>query len=214
MADLKVIRLENGAFAENCYIVAEESSGRAILIDPGEESSLFLNRLDSEGLVLEAIWLTHGHIDHIMGVADVVAKKSVPIHLHPADRPLYDNIQQQGGWLGVAAVKQPTPDFEIEVGSVMKVGDISFQVRFVPGHSPGSVAFVHDDMVFSGDALFAGSIGRTDLPGGDYETLIDSITRELLTLSDETVVFSGHGPETTIGNERSRNPFLQGGIVS
>lgn len=211
MADLKVICLTNGSFAENCYIVAEESSAKAVLIDPGEESQLFLARLATEGLKLEAIWLTHAHIDHIMGVADVVSQTGVPVHLHAGDRELYDSVEQQGQWLGVPAKKQPDPDFEIEIGSVMKVGEIAFEVAAVPGHSPGSVAFVREGMVFSGDALFSGSIGRTDLPGGDYQTLIESITTELLTLPDETVVFSGHGPDTTIGSERSLNPFLQGG---
>ncbi len=212
MPDVKVICLTNGVFAENCYIVAEESSSKAVLIDPGEESQLFLGRLKTEGLDLQAVWLTHGHIDHVMGVAAVVSETRVPVYLHPADRELYDGIVEQGRWLGVSASPQPVPDFEIAEGDVMKVGDVAFDVRAVPGHSPGSVAFVGDGMVFGGDALFAGSIGRSDLPGGNHDTLIESIKTQLLTLPDETLVFSGHGPETTVGTERESNPFLQSGV--
>ena len=210
MADLRVICLVNGMFAENCYVVADVNSSRAVLIDPGEDAQLFLRTIDEENLQLEAIWLTHAHIDHIMGVADVVEATGVDIYLHPADRPLYDGIEQQGAWMGLRSSIPPPPDRDIVVGETLSVGDLNFGVRLVPGHSPGSVALVGHGVAFVGDALFQGSVGRVDLPGGDGATLLNSIESELLTLPDETVVYSGHGAETTIGVERRTNPFLTG----
>jgi glyoxylase-like metal-dependent hydrolase (beta-lactamase superfamily II) len=206
----KVICLTNGAFAENCYIVGDLEARQAVLIDPGEEADLFLRRLATEGLSLAAVWLTHAHLDHVSGVARIMDERPVPLYLHPADRPLYDAAPQQGAWLGLRADVPPPPDHGLAHGDTVTVGGFSFEVRHVPGHSPGSVAFVGHGWAFVGDALFAGSIGRTDLPGGDYATLIRSIRTELLSLDDETVVYSGHGPETTVGRERRTNPFLTG----
>ncbi|HEX9164710.1 MAG TPA: MBL fold metallo-hydrolase, partial [Gemmatimonadales bacterium] len=157
---------------------------------------------------LEAIWLTHGHLDHIQGVAEVHAATGAPIWLHPGDRPLYDSLPQQGLWFGLRLQPPPVPHHALVPGESVAIGPHRFEVRHTPGHSPGSVSLVADGVVFSGDALFAGSIGRTDLPGGDFETLMASIRRELLTLPDETVVLSGHGPPTTVAAERAGNPFL------
>jgi len=204
------ICLTNGAFQENCYIVADRDTGDAVLVDPGEEVELFLARLDSERLLLRAIWLTHAHLDHVMGVRRVVEVAKVPVSLHPADRPLYEGTAQQGAWLGVRAEHLPPPDRELAHGDVLEVGGLTFEVRHVPGHSPGSVAIVGHGAALVGDALFAGSIGRVDLPGGSAETLLDSIRSQLLTLPDETTVYPGHGPATTIGVERRTNPFLTG----
>jgi len=134
----------------------------------------------------------------------------VPIYLHPADRPLYDSLTQQGSWFGLTVDPLPPPDRDLEAGQRLDVGGIEFTVRHTPGHSPGSVSFVRQGTIFGGDVLFNGSIGRTDLPGGDAATLLKSIHRDFLSLPDSTVVRSGHGPETTIGVERLTNPFLTG----
>ena len=210
MSDLEVVSLPNGQFAENCYLVADRRSREAVIIDPGEEPAMFLAELDTRGWSLEAIWLTHAHIDHIMGVGSVRAATGAPIYLHPLDRPIYDALPQYGGWVGMQLEKPPAPDRELKPGQVLKVGGFPYTVRFTPGHSPGSVSFVGEGMVFGGDALFNGSVGRTDLPGGDSGTLMASIQSQLLSLPDSTVVHSGHGPDTTIGIERLTNPFLTG----
>lgn len=208
----RVICLTNGVYQENCYLLADPDAGEAVLIDPGEDADLFLHRVDTEQLTLTAIWLTHAHLDHILGVKAVVDRTGVPVYLHPADRPLYDGVAHQGTWLGVRAEQPPAPDHDIAHGDTLTVGSLEFEVRHVPGHSPGSVAIVGHGVAFVGDAVFAGSVGRVDLPGGDGAALLASIQEQLLTLADDTVVYSGHGPETTIGVERRANPFLTGAI--
>jgi len=180
------------------------------MIDPGEEPQMFLAELNTRGWSLGGIWITHGHIDHILGVAAVKRATGAPIYLHPADRPLYDSLTQQGSWFGLKVDRLPPPDRDLEAGQRLDVGGIEFTVRHTPGHSPGSVSFVRQGTIFGGDVLFNGSIGRTDLPGGDAATLLKSIHRDFLSLPDSTVVRSGHGPETTIGVERLTNPFLTG----
>ena len=205
-----VVSIPNGQFAQNCYLVADPATGAAAMIDPGEESGRILAEVARRGWTLEAIWLTHAHIDHILGVGDVVRRTPVPIWLHPLDRPLYDNLSNQAAMFGLHAPPAPPPTDEIRPGKPLTLGAIQFEVRHVPGHSPGSVALVGYGRVFGGDVLFSGSVGRTDLPGGDTATLLASIERELLTLPDTTIVHSGHGPDTTIGVERTTNPFLTG----
>ena len=212
MPRAEVICLTNGAFQENCYLLADRGVGDAVIIDPGEEADLFLRRLETEGLTPRAVWLTHAHLDHILGLSDVVERTGVPVHLHPADRPLYDGVEDQGAWLGVRAPQPSPPEHELAHGDLLTVGGLSFEVRHVPGHSPGSVAFVGHGVAIVGDAVFAGSVGRVDLPGGDGATLLRSIREQLMTLPDETVVYAGHGPETTIGAERRMNPFVTGAI--
>lgn len=210
MSELEVVSLPNGQFAENCYLVADRRTREAVIIDPGEEPAMFLAELDTRSWSLVAIWLTHAHIDHIIGVGPVHAATGAPIYLHPSDRPIYDALPQYGGWVGMQLEKPPAPDRELGPGQVLNVGGSEFTVRFTPGHSPGSVSFVGEGMVFGGDVLFNGSVGRTDLPGGDATALMASIRSQLLTLPDSTVVHSGHGPDTTIGVERLTNPFLTG----
>jgi len=205
-----VVSIPNGQFMQNCYLVADPASGAAAMIDPGEESDRILAELDRRGWTLEAIWLTHAHVDHIMGVGDVVARWPVPIWLHPLDRPLYDNLSPQAAMFGLRVPPAPPATDEIRPGEPLALGGIRFEVRHAPGHSPGSVALVGYGRVFGGDVLFSGSVGRTDLPGGDTATLFASIEREFLTLPDSTIVHSGHGPDTTIGVERATNPFLTG----
>jgi hydroxyacylglutathione hydrolase len=207
---MNVIQIPNGQFAENCYLVIDESSRECAIVDPGEEAGLIAHKLAAAAVRPVAIWITHAHVDHVMGVAHLKGETGVPIYLHPADRELYDHAVQQGLAFGVRVDALPPPDREFVAADTVRVGDLAFSVRPAPGHSPGSVCLVGEGVVFTGDVLFAGSIGRTDLPGGDSETLIRSIERELLTLPDSTIVYSGHGPETTIGRERFGNPFLTG----
>jgi hydroxyacylglutathione hydrolase len=207
---LEVVALPNGQFAENCYLVADTGVGEAVMIDPGEESDRFLAELRKRGWSLSGIWLTHGHIDHIMGVGVVHAATGASIHLHPQDRALYDDLPRYGAWVGMRLDRLPAPEVELVPGQAVRVGEYEFGVRFTPGHSPGSVSFRGHGMIFGGDVLFNGSVGRTDLPGGDSSTLMATIQAEFLSLPDSTVVHSGHGPDTTIGVERLTNPFLTG----
>ena len=210
MSAVEIVCIPNGAFQENCYLVTEPESGAAVLVDPGDEADRILQMVEERGVRLQAVWLTHAHIDHVSGVARVVEHAGVPVYLHPDDRRLYDNAAAQGAWFGLSVDPPPAPDHELAHGDELQLSGVRFEVRHVPGHSPGSVAFVGDGIAIVGDALFAGSVGRVDLPGGDGATLLDSIRRQLLTLPDDTVVYSGHGPETTIGRERESNPFLTG----
>jgi len=210
VSELEVVALPNGQFAENCYLVADRRTRDAVIIDPGEEPAMFLAELDTRAWTLRGIWLTHAHIDHIMGVGAVRQATGAPIHLHPLDRPIYDALPQFGSWVGMQLDPPPPPDVALQHGVPVQVGRFAFDVRLTPGHSPGSVSFVRHDMVFGGDVLFNGSVGRTDLPGGDSATLMASIQTQFLSLPDSTVVHSGHGPDTTIGVERLTNPFLTG----
>jgi glyoxylase-like metal-dependent hydrolase (beta-lactamase superfamily II) len=210
VSELEVVPLPNGQFGENCWLLADGRTGDAVMIDPGEEPGMFLAELDTRRWTLRAIWITHGHIDHILGVAAVKRATGAPVYLHPADRPLYDALAEQGTWFGLRADPPPPPDQALAAGQQLVVGGLEFTVRHTPGHSPGSASFVGQGTIFGGDVLFNGSIGRTDLPGGDFSTLMRSIQRDFLSLPDSTVVRSGHGPETTIGVERLTNPFLTG----
>jgi glyoxylase-like metal-dependent hydrolase (beta-lactamase superfamily II) len=205
---MRVIQIPNGAFVENTYLVVDEAARECAIVDPGEEAGLILHKVAATGTTPVAIWLTHAHVDHVLGVPRVRAETGAPVYLHQADRPLYDRVPQQAAAFGLRAEPLPPPDRAWAHGDVARVGSLAFDVRHVPGHAPGHVALVGPGAVFGGDVLFAGSIGRTDLPGGDLETLLASIERELLTLPDATIVYSGHGPTTTIGDERRTNPFL------
>lgn len=210
---MNVVPIPNGVFAENCYLIVDEQAKQCAVVDPGEEAELILHKIEETGSTLAGIWLTHAHLDHVVGVARVAEETGgeVPVWLHPGDRPLYDAVPQQAGAFGLSPPPDlPAPNRDMVHGAQLTVGQLRFDIRHAPGHSPGSVCLIGHGAAFSGDVLFAGSIGRTDLPGGDFETLIASIERELLSLPDDTIVYSGHGPETTIGRERRTNPFLTG----
>jgi hydroxyacylglutathione hydrolase len=207
---MRIVQIPNGQFVQNCYLVVDERAGECAVVDPGEEAGLILHKIAATGAKPVGIWLTHAHLDHVLGVPRVAADTGAPVWLHAADRPLYDAVPEQAAWFGLQAPALPPPDRTFAHGDTVRVGDLDFQVRHTPGHSPGSVSLVGPGVVFSGDVLFAGSIGRTDLPGGDFDTLIASIERELLSLPDATIVYTGHGPETTVGHERRSNPFLTG----
>lgn len=208
---MKIVTIPNGIFAENCYLVIDEQARECAIVDPGEDTGLILHKLAKTGATATAIWLTHAHLDHVLGVPRVAAETGAPVWLHPHDRSLYDAVPEQAAWFGLPAPPAlPAPDKAFAHGDSLQVGATTFAVRHAPGHSPGSVCLLAPGVALGGDVLFAGSIGRTDLPGGDFETLIASIERELLPLPDDTILYSGHGPETTIGRERRSNPFLTG----
>lgn len=207
-------------FMKNGFVIAAGGSRDAILIDPGDEVDALLGAIAREGLTVSAILLTHAHLDHITGVERAKAVLGAPVWLHRDDLFLYDDIVAQARMFGLAASPQPPVDRFYDLSSpataTLTFGTSVVDVRHTPGHCPGGVCLAIGDadsdvrMLFVGDTLFAGSIGRTDLPGGDYDTLIHSIRSVLFTYPDETVVYSGHGPATTIGEERRTNPFLVG----
>jgi len=200
-------------FAENARLIGCRQSGTAVLVDPGGQVAELLDAAAAATLEIQAIWLTHAHLDHVSGVGDAIARLGpVPILLHRDDLPLYETVAQQGQMFGLAIDQPPPPTRWLEVGETLELGDLRAEVLHLPGHSPGHVGFwfAPQRTILSGDVLFAGSIGRTDLPGGDYDTLIDSIRAGLLPLGDDVSVLCGHGPDTTIGRERTSNPFLVG----
>lgn len=199
-----------GPFQMNCYVVADDTTREGVVIDPGDETEALLELIREEGLAIRAILLTHAHLDHVARAQDMKEALGVPMYLHPADMPLLKAVPQQAVMLGLPAPRVPTVDGPLEEGTPFEAGPLRFEVRHTPGHSPGGVCLIPEGekVAFVGDAVFAGSIGRTDLPGGDYDTLIRSIREEILTLPDEVVLYSGHGPPTTVGRERRSNPFL------
>lgn len=206
---VEVQGIPNGSFAENTWLLTDPHTRETVVVDPGEEHARILATVRHRELTVREIWLTHGHIDHIWGVDAVRDATGALVRLHPADRAWYDRFPVQCAQFGFT-VQQPlrAPDAELHDGEVLSVGAAAFTVRHVPGHSPGHVAFLGHGLAVSGDVLFRGSIGRSDLPGGDHAVLLDSIRRVLLPLPDATRVLTGHGPETTIGAERRDNPFL------
>ncbi len=210
---MRVRALVTGPFQENCYLVAADAGREAVLIDPGDEADRIAALLAKLQLDPVIILNTHGHIDHIGAVADLRERYGIPFAIHPGDRFLLRNVEQQAALFGLSGYRDPEVDRELVPGEVVEAAGLSFEVIFTPGHSPGHVTFRTGGAVFSGDCLFQGSIGRTDLPGSDPAELKRSLTETFLALPDETRIFPGHGPTTTIGAERRGNPFLNGGIA-
>lgn len=182
----------------------------ALLCDPGAATPEALAAVRARKLEVAAILLTHAHLDHIEGVAQARRETGAPVYLHPLDQPLYDSVGAQAVAFGVPWEEQPRPDVDLVPGTNLSFGGSEFEVLFAPGHAPGHVIFLStsEPVAIAGDVVFAGSIGRTDLPFGDYRVLMESIRTQVLTLPDETVLYPGHGPETTVGHERITNPFL------
>ncbi len=208
---LEIIRMILGPVATNAYLVAEPDSKNAVVIDPAWDGERIVGEASHRNWQIGQIWLTHAHFDHIGGIAGIIngMKEPPSIALHPADLPLY---RAQGGaaLFGMRIGKSPEPTIHLEHGQTLRLGEHLFEVRHSPGHTPGHVVFycaLHKVM-FCGDVIFEGSIGRTDLPGGDFDTLMKSIREQVLSLPEDTRLLSGHGGETTIGNECRSNPFL------
>lgn len=206
-----------GAFAANCYIVAPGPGQECLIIDPGQDAEAGIEEIVARyRLRPVAVLATHGHLDHVWSVAPVCGARNIPAYIHPDDRHLLTDpakgLSLGAGQqlLGGLTLTEPDDVIELADGITLDLAGVSLVVDHAPGHTRGSVTFRLADTLFSGDLLFAGSIGRTDLPGGNYQTILDSLARVCLPLPDETVVLSGHGPQTTIGAERASNPFLAG----
>ncbi len=200
--------LSVGPLAGNCYIFGSKASGRGLIIDPGDEPRRILDSFDKTGLELEAIVNTHAHFDHAGGNRAVKEATGAPILVHRDDAAFLGQLGVQAIFFAQRVEPSPPPDRLLEDEEVIGLGDISLTVLHTPGHSRGGICLLGPGILFSGDTLFAGSVGRTDLPGGSFERLMNSIRERLLPLPDETVVYPGHGPPTTIGEERRSNPFL------
>lgn len=203
-----------GPIQANCVLVGDPSSGQLAVVDPGGEAERILDRVQRTGLEVAMVLHTHGHVDHAGGTAELVSRLggAVQVGLHRDELELYRSLRTQAMMFGLEAEDPPTPDLWLEHGQRLELGALELEVRHVPGHSPGGVAFVVSDpaepVVLVGDSLFAGSIGRTDLWGGSFAQLEQSIRQQLYTLADETRVVCGHGPDTTIGEEKRTNPFV------
>jgi hydroxyacylglutathione hydrolase len=220
--EVLVARFPAGSFAANCYLVASGPGAECLIIDPGQDAEQGIDEIiDRYRLRPAAVLLTHGHIDHIWSVAPVCGARNIPAFIHPADRTLLTDparglsLRPGQQLFGGITFSEPDDVIELTDGMNLQLAGIDLIADHAPGHTPGSVTFrlppeAQEGMIFTGDLLFAGSIGRTDLPGGDYETILTSLARVCLPLPDETVVLAGHGPQTTIGAEREHNPFLTG----
>ena len=195
----------------NCTILGDEVTHEAIVVDPGDNIPEILSRLQKHGLTLRQIVVTHAHIDHVGGAAQLRKSTGAPVVMNQHDLGLLGMMEMQAGWLGVPTPQVAPPDASAEDGLVIGLATLPAQVLHTPGHTPGSICLLFSDqhLLLAGDTLFAGSIGRTDLSGGDGKQILRSLRERLLVLPDRTRVLPGHGPETTIGGERQSNPFLQ-----
>jgi len=197
-----------GPLQVNCYIVSDEKTKEAMVIDPGDDGQEILGLVKGKGLTVKYIVNTHAHFDHVGANKLLKDATGAELLIHEADSGLLSTTANHARMFGMTAPSSPKADRYVKHGDVLAIGNLSLTVLHTPGHSAGGISLVGDGVVFTGDALFAGSIGRTDLPGGDLMTLITSIKTNLMALPDDTVVFSGHGPQSTIGDERRENPFL------
>ncbi len=197
-----------GPLMENCYIIGDEKSKTAAVIDPGDEAERIVAKLKKRGLNCEYILLTHAHVDHVSGINGVVEATSAKVCIHKDDSLMLKAAPIQALAFGMKPFMPPRIDKYLEDGDIIDIGNLKVKVIHTPGHSAGGVCFLLENCIFVGDTIFQGSIGRTDLPGGNYDELIHSIETKIFTLPDETIIYPGHGPETTVGYEKRYNPFF------
>lgn len=210
--ELIIHHLSVGPLQVNCYLLVCQKSRQAMVIDPGEEGARILQLAKSEGVVISKVVNTHGHFDHIGANRQLIDATGAELMIHAADLPLLQNASKHAEAYGLAVDASPEPDRLLAQGDTIELGELTFSVFHVPGHSPGGICLLSNGHLFVGDVLFAGSVGRTDLPGGDSDALVEGIRERLFTLPEETVVHPGHGPDTTIGRERRTNPFVGDGV--
>ncbi|MGB9892167.1 MBL fold metallo-hydrolase [Thermodesulfovibrio yellowstonii] len=204
---MKIKKFEVGPLFVNCYIIYDERTKEAVVIDPGDEPDLILDFIKEENLNLKYILCTHGHFDHIGSVKELRDETGAKVVLHEKDIEIYRNSPQIAmQFFGIEIEPQPEPDILIKNGEILNTGNVQLTVIHTSGHSPGSVCFYTDGYIFTGDTLFAGSVGRTDIIGGSMNELLNSL-KKIASLPDETIVFPGHGPKTKIGIEKKTNPF-------
>ncbi|MCI0432281.1 MAG: MBL fold metallo-hydrolase [Gemmatimonadetes bacterium] len=210
MSDVQIRTFVAPGFEQNAYLVWRAGSTLAVAIDPGGRAPTMADALSTAGLALSAILLTHAHIDHVEGVPELVRRTNAPIRMHYADLPLYERAADQAAMFGMRPLKLPPIGDELAHGQELDLAGLRFDVRHVPGHSPGHVILHLREAgaAFVGDVVFRASIGRTDLPGGSFPQLIDGIRKHVFTLPDDTTLYCGHGPPTTVAHERATNPFL------
>jgi hydroxyacylglutathione hydrolase len=212
MTKAKAVIVPVTPFQQNCTLLWCEVTKRAVVIDPGGDLPEVERAITRAGVSVDKIWLTHGHVDHVAGATDLKTNLKVSIEgPHKDDLFLLQHVAETGRSYGMWNASNVTPDRWLEEGDQVQIGELTFDVLHCPGHSPGSIIYFNpvQRLAMVGDVLFAGSIGRTDLPGGDYQQLIESIKDKLLPLGDDVAIISGHGPTSTIGHERATNPFLQ-----
>ncbi len=207
---LKFETIVNGPFQENCFLIWDDETKKGIFVDPGDEAEKLVRSANFLNIEIEGIFNTHGHIDHAGAVVEMKKTFDVPFAIHPDDKFLLENLPGQARMFGLGEIEAPTSDRDITDGEKLLLAGHEATVIHTPGHSPGGVCFLFNDFIVVGDTLFAGSIGRSDLPGGSMEQLMSSIKERLLPLADDLKVLCGHGPMTNIGVERSHNPFLNG----
>jgi glyoxylase-like metal-dependent hydrolase (beta-lactamase superfamily II) len=206
--ELLIEILELGPFFTNCYIIGDTESRKGMIIDPGSDADRIIFFVDKHNLYIENIVVTHGHLDHIGALNEIRKRYSAPVLIGEKDAIMLVDPGVNLSEFADGEISSGPPEGLLHEGDFVLVGKYRFQVLETPGHTPGSISLYGHGVVFSGDALFLGSIGRTDFPGSSYETLLNSIHKKLLTLPDDTIIYSGHGPDSTVGQEREFNPFL------
>jgi glyoxylase-like metal-dependent hydrolase (beta-lactamase superfamily II) len=205
---MRIVTIPVGPFVMNCTLLRDEETGKGIVLDPGDEVERVREAVEKERVEVVALVGTHGHLDHVGRAAELKEAFKAPFFFHSADRWLLEHLDEQGSIFGLGPFKDASVDRWLEQGDSIEFGSIRLDVIHAPGHSPGSICLLGEGHLFAGDVLFQGSIGRTDLWGGDFETLARSIRERLFPAGDSIVVHPGHGPETTVGEEKASNPFV------